>query len=108
MDWLEEVNNQEDKTALIFSFNEYMEIFNENPKRELRTTAMYLMDMFNHFGVDENGGFKLFKKDHPGAPAVAGQRRVQQKIYQNLVKFSQSKITPKAAWVLAPSKHTNI
>ena len=103
MDWLEEVNKQEDGSANIYSFNEYMDIFEKNAKRELRTTAMYLMDMFNYFGVDEQGGFNLFKKDHPNAPAVAGQRRVQQKIFQNLVNFTEEGFNNKFILLVGPN-----
>ncbi|MCO4752956.1 MAG: hypothetical protein KC478_00670, partial [Bacteriovoracaceae bacterium] len=89
MDWLEEVNKEEEKFDQIFSFDEYMEIFEKAPSRELRTTSMYLKDMFDFYGTDEEGSFKLFKKNHPNSPPVAGQKRAQEKIYQNLVNFNE-------------------
>ena len=47
MDWLEEVNTEEERVTQIFSFSEYMDILNKSPKCELRTSAQYLKDMFN-------------------------------------------------------------
>ena len=71
MEWLEEVNNQEEHIKDIFSFDEYMEIFEKNAQRELRTTAHYLRDLFDFYGKDKNGHYKLFQKEHPDAPRVA-------------------------------------
>ena len=51
MDWLEEVNNQEERIEEIFSFDEYMRIFKENYKRELRSSAMFFKDMFDVYGL---------------------------------------------------------
>ena len=50
-------NAEEERVNQIFSFNEYMDIFNKFPKTELRTSAQYLKDMFNFYGKDENGNF---------------------------------------------------
>lgn len=103
MDWLEEVNNHEERKNQILSFDEYMDLFDKNPMRELRTTSMYLKDMFDFYGKEEDGGFSLFKKDHPGSPAVAGQVRVQQKIYQNLVNFSEEGFNNKFILLVGPN-----
>ena len=88
MDWLEEVNNLEDRFEEIFSFDEYMNIFKANYRKELRTTSTYFKDMFDFYGRDEKGHFKLFKFEHPDAPKVAGQFHIQEKIYNNGIKFS--------------------
>lgn len=102
MDWLEEVN-QEEKFQEIFSFEEYMNIFEEYIERELRTTGMYFKDLFDYFGKDENGNFKLFKKEHPGAPPVAGQFRIQQEIYKNLVNFTEEGFNNKLLLLIGPN-----
>ena len=85
MEWLEEVNNQEEQFQEILSFDEYMQRLNEKSFFELRTSAHYLKDMFDYFGKTDDGHFKLFKREHPGAPKVAGQFIAQEKIYNNLV-----------------------
>ncbi|MEX0798227.1 MAG: hypothetical protein WEB87_05715 [Bacteriovoracaceae bacterium] len=103
MDWLEEVNKDEEKFDRIFSFNEYMEAFEKNPSRELRTSSMYLKDMFEFYGKDENGGFNLFKKSHPNSPPVAGQRRAQEKIFQNLVNFNEEGFNNKFILLVGPN-----
>ena len=102
MDWLEEVNNLEDRIEDIFSFDEYMNIFQENYLKELRTTAMYFKDMFDYYGRDDEGNFKLFKKEHPDAPRVAGQFHTQEKIYNNLINFTEEGFNNKFLLLIGP------
>lgn len=103
MDWLEEVNNQEERIPEIFSFDEYMEIFDKYFKRELRSSAMFFKDMFDHYGKDEKGHFKLFKRDHPNAPQVAGQFQTQEKIYNNLINFTEEGFNNKFILLVGPN-----
>lgn len=103
MDWLEEVNKEEKKFDQVCSFDEYMETFENNPSRELRTSSMYLKDMFDFYGTDEVGGFSLFKRTHPNSPPVAGQKRAQEKIYQNLVNFNEEGFNNKFILLVGPN-----
>ena len=103
MDWLEEVNTEEERVNQIFSFSEYMDILNKSPKCELRTSAQYLKDMFNFYGKDENGNFSLFKREHPGAPQVAGQFRTQERIYDNLINFTEEGFNNKFILLIGPN-----
>ena len=103
MEWLAEVNNQEERIEDIFSFDEYMNIFKENPIRELRTTAHYLKDLIDHYGLDEKGRFKVFQKEHPDAPRLAGQFRAQEKIYRNLVNFTEEGFNNKFLLLVGPN-----
>lgn len=103
MDWLEEVNNHEERIKEIFSFDEYMDQFDLHPKRELRTTAHYLKDMFNFYGRTEEGHFELFKREHPGAPVVAGQFNAQEKIYNNLINFTEEGFNNKFLLLIGPN-----
>ncbi len=103
MDWLGEVNNEKETSSQIYSFNEYMDVFEKNTKRELRTTAHYLKDMFDFYGKDEHGDFKLFKRSHPGAPQVAGQFRTQEKIYDNLINFTEEGFNNKFILLVGPN-----
>ena len=103
MEWLEEVNNQEERFEEIFSFNEYMEIFKNNYTQEMRTSALYFKDLFDYFGRDEEGHFKLFKKEHPDAPSVAGQFSTQEKIYKNLINFTEEGFNNKFLLLIGPN-----
>ncbi|MHC4915042.1 MAG: PrkA family serine protein kinase [Planctomycetota bacterium] len=83
----------------ILSFRELLELFCADPVRLSRTSAQYLVDVFEHFGAEEVpaiGGttarFSLF--DVPfenGIGAVYGEEDVQNEIYSNLRGFA-------AAW----------
>ena len=103
MDWLEEVNKEEKRVKQIFTFDDYMNELESSFKRELRTSGMYLKDMFDHFGKGEKGGFKLFKKDHPFSNKVAGGFRVQEKIYKNLMNFEEEGFNNKFLLLVGPN-----
>jgi len=103
MDWLEEVNNEEERVLQILSFDEYMNVFEENSKRELRTSSMYFKDMFEFYGKDDKGHFKLFKREHPDSPAVAGQFKTQEKIYKNLINFTEEGFNNKFLLLIGPN-----
>ena len=103
MDWLEEVNNQEERFEEIFSFDEYMDIFKESFNDQLRTSGMYFKDMFDYFGRDAEGHFKLFKREHPDAPKVAGQFLTQEKIYNNLINFTEEGFNNKFLLLIGPN-----
>jgi predicted Ser/Thr protein kinase len=103
MDWLAEVNNQKERFVEIFSFDEYMDIFDKNHRNELRTTSLYFKDMFDFYGRDEDGHFKLFKREHPEAPKVAGQFRSQEKIYNNIINFTEEGFNNKFLLLIGPN-----
>jgi serine protein kinase len=85
----------EDHTIL--SFMEYFNLVVDNPQRHLRSSAQYVVDVFDHFGRDElqlaTGRvtrFRLF--DAPfadGEGRVAGQEQVQEQLYRILANFAR-------------------
>lgn len=99
MNWLHEVNNYSE----ILSFDEYMENYEKNCGQELRTTSMYLKDMFLHYGKDKEGNFLFSKIEHPDSPPIAGQRKVQNKIYQNLINFFEEGFNNKFILLVGPN-----
>src|SRR5690606_3449296 len=103
MNWQEEVNSEEGKFNQVMSFDEYMAIFEKNFLRELRTTSIYLKNMFNFYGTGEDGSFNLFKHEHPDSPAVAGQVKVQNKIYQNILNFIEEGFNNKFLLLIGPN-----
>ena len=62
MKWMEEVNKEEGRYISTLAFDDYMNFFEKNPKKEVRPTCVYLRDMFDHFGKNENGSYKLFSR----------------------------------------------
>lgn len=87
---------------MILSFEEYLEQFHAEPRRQARSAAQYLRDAMDHYGVDEvqtPAGvlrrFRLFDgldgADDGEAPAirarVAGQEEVQTALYRQLSNF---------------------
>lgn len=103
MKWIQEVNEEQGRYSHVRSFDEYMKFFESNPERELRATATYLKDMFNHFGRSSAGGYNLFLREHPDSPPVHGQIRVQQRIYQALKNFIEEGFNNKFILLVGPN-----
>jgi serine protein kinase len=102
-DWISQASQQSDTNSEVLSFSDYMQIFENNAKLECRPTFEYIRDMLNHYGVEEDGTFKLFQTQHPDAPAVHGQVKVQQALYQNLVNFSEEGFNNKFILLIGPN-----
>lgn len=85
----------------VLSFQEYLELFAENPLRYSRDAASYLRDMFDFYGREELkrpwgslARFKLFQlpfleQADAQRDALVGQEHVQTEIYRVLNNFVQ-------------------
>ncbi|RMG19813.1 MAG: serine protein kinase PrkA [Deltaproteobacteria bacterium] len=79
----------------ILSFPEYLAEFMESPRRHARSAAMYLAEVFDHFGTETRatpvGDFVRYRLfDLPwaeGRGRVSGQEAVQQALYRILKNF---------------------
>ncbi len=103
MKWMEEVNKEEGRYTNVLAFDDYMALFEKNPEKEIRPTNIYLRDMFDYFGVNPNGSFKLFSREHADAPAVYGQVKTQKRIYQYLQNFMEEGYNNKFILLVGPN-----
>jgi len=87
MKWLETIKNDDKDFQQVLSFEQFMSQLEKNPRQAIRTSNQYLKDMFDYYGKDQEGSFKLFKHEHPGAPAVHGHKRIQHQVYQAINNF---------------------
>lgn len=101
--WINQASEQPDASLETLSYSDYMDIFEKNAKLECRPTYEYIRDMLNHFGVNDDGSFKLFQTKHPDSPAVYGQIKVQQALFQNLVNFSEEGFNNKFILLIGPN-----
>src|SRR5262245_11089144 len=79
----------------VMAFDEYFALFCAHPARQARSSAQYLVDVFDHYGVADvrhpRGTiprWKLF--DCPwdeGRDALVGQEEVQGRVYRALSNF---------------------
>lgn len=92
----EEVSNDFVKNRSILSFEEYLNLFSQNPRQQARNAAMYLKDAIDAFGselVAHPAGkirrFKIFDRTdgERGDGRVAGQEEVQNAIYRLISNF---------------------
>jgi predicted Ser/Thr protein kinase len=101
--WIEKANLEQANLHEILSFEEYMNLFEENPIKECRPNCLYLRDMFDHYGKDERGAFKLFQKNYSDSPPVNGQIKTQQEIYWNLQNFTEEGFNNKFILLIGPN-----
>jgi serine protein kinase len=103
MKWMEEVNKEEARHINTLAFDDYMILFEKNPLKEVRPTNIYLRDMFDHFGTNPDGSFKLFNRDHADAPPVFGQVKTQKRVYQYLQNFMEEGYNNKFILLIGPN-----
>jgi serine protein kinase len=83
------------KNRSILSFEEYVTLFFNEPRGQLRNAAQYLHDVMDHYGTEQvphpTGTFRRFKLfDVPSngqGGRVAGQEEVQNAVYRLLGNF---------------------
>ncbi|MEZ6186533.1 MAG: serine protein kinase PrkA [Planctomycetota bacterium] len=81
----------------ILSFPEYLELVLEDPARHTRNAALYLRDLFDHFGTTtvqtprgRQRRFKLFDAEFNGHKTrVLGQETLQNEVYKELTTFCE-------------------
>ena len=103
MKWMEEVNKEEGRYTNVLAFEDYMNLFEKNPVKEVRPTNIYLRDMFDYFGTNPNGSFTLFNREHADAPPVYGQVKTQKRIYQYLQNFMEEGYNNKFILLVGPN-----
>lgn len=103
MKWMEEVNKEEGRYQNVLAFEDYMKLFEKNTEKELRPTCIYLRDMFDYYGKNSNGSFKLFSREHADAPPVHGQIKTQQRVYQYLQNFMEEGFNNKFILLVGPN-----
>jgi predicted Ser/Thr protein kinase len=102
MDWIKEIEKQ-NLSNEVMSFEDFMHLVQEKPSVHCRPNCIYLKDMFDYFGRNEDGSFKLFQKQAPGSPAVQGQEHTQKMIYKNLSNFTEEGFNNKFILLVGPN-----
>lgn len=83
----EAVKTEYSRENRILSFDEYLELFRNDPKVHLRSSSQYMVDMMDHFGKDGER-FKVFDQEFVDSRfKVIGQESVQNNIYNILQSF---------------------
>jgi predicted Ser/Thr protein kinase len=83
------------KNRTILSFEEYLNFFLQEPRKQARNAAQYLRDAMDYFGTEPVGHptgkirrFKLFDAaGNEGGVRVAGQEEVQNALYRVISNF---------------------
>jgi serine protein kinase len=103
INWIKEANSDEETLKEVLSYEDYMDYFRQHAELQLRPSFEYLTDMLNYFGKDEKAGYKFFETKHDDAPAVYGQKTVQDAITQNLVNFQEEGFNNKFILLVGPN-----
>jgi predicted Ser/Thr protein kinase len=97
------VKKEFDSNHRILNFDEYLVLLSENPERQMRGSAQYLVHMMDYFGTSTvpthetsiqsastSRRFRIFDEPIDGiAPKVVGQEAVQNQIYKTLQSFAR-------------------
>lgn len=103
MNILNQWKNEIHKEQQILSFDQYLQMMEKNPRFFVRHSSQYLKDMFDNFGQNPDGSFKIFTKKHPQSPAVQGQTRTQNEIYQSLQNFLEDGYNSRFLLLIGPN-----
>ena len=101
--WIEQATEEAKHTENILSFHDYMDLLDKHFVRECRPTFAWLKDMFNHFGKDEHGHYKLFREYHIDALPVYGQYQAEHALVQNLLNFEEEGYNNKFLLLVGPN-----
>lgn len=85
------------------SFSEYLELVEKNPLNHLRTSNMYLKDVFEHFEKDKHGHYGLFTLDDADFKPVYGHAKIQDLIYKSLNNFIEEGYNNKFILLVGPN-----
>ncbi len=95
----------------VIGFEQYLELFSDNPRRHARNSAQYLLDCFHHFGSEtlttplgEHRRWHLM--DAPwdeGRDRLIGQEEVQDVIYRIIQNFTRQRLVNKLILLHGPN-----
>jgi predicted Ser/Thr protein kinase len=113
------IRKEFDSNRRILSFDEFLVLLGENPEKQTRGSAQYVVDMMDHFGTEpipqplpqsEQSGqhglqrFKLFDFPIDGIAAkVVGQEKVQNQIYRAFKAFARQGINNRLILLHGPN-----
>ena len=92
----ENVKKEFKEQQYILSYEEYLDVFTKKPKKLIRNSAEYMLDMFKYFGIGEikighqppQRHFTLFEKARSKSkPTIIGQEEAHASIYRVLEQF---------------------
>ena len=95
-EWIDESKNS-DQSHSTFSYEDFTEIVKQAPRKHIRNTSTYILDMLNFFtnSTSSHIGSELFQNDHHDAPAVFGQEYTKKEIHNILKSFQEEGINNK-------------
>ncbi len=111
------VKKEFDSNRRILTYDEYLSLLAENPVKQTRSSAHYIVDMMDFFGTSSVAPsdspshpgsqvqrFKIFDFPIDGiAPKVVGQEWVQSQIYRSLKAFARQGLNNKLVLLHGPN-----
>jgi serine protein kinase len=87
----------------IMSFEEFFQDLEKNPKIHLKNSAIYLKEVFDYYGKDENGFFNIFLKKDDELNNVYGNKKIQRLIYNSINNFIEQGFNNKFILLAGPN-----
>ncbi len=86
----EQVQEQFQRRKRVLSFQGYLDLVMEHPRRFTRNASQYMVSMMDHYGKTQAGGFEVFEQPfRNGKDAMAGQVEAQHGMYRLLRGFDR-------------------
>ena len=103
-----QVKTDFERTNRLLTFDEYVKMAFNDPRRHTRGSAQYMIDMLDHFGRttqrDGESHFKLFDMEFEDERhRVIAQNEVQQEIYRTLQNFVKEGVNNKLILLHGPN-----
>lgn len=93
-------NNSSDQ---IMSFEEFLQDLEKRPKLHLKNSAIYLKEVFDHYGKDKNGYFNIFLEKDDELNNVYGNKKIQRLIYNSINNFIEQGFNNKFLLLAGPN-----
>lgn len=94
---------QSNSSNQIMSFEEFLHDLEKRPKLHLRNSAMYLKEVFDHYGKDKNGYFNIFLEKDDELNNVYGNKKIQRLIYNSINNFIEQGFNNKFLLLAGPN-----
>ena len=103
-EWIEESTNS-DQSHNIFSYEDFTQFVKSSPRKHIRNTSTYILDMMNFFNSSKSKdiGADLFENDHHDAPAVYGESGTKREIQIFSKVFKEEGINNKFILLVGPN-----
>lgn len=96
-------NVVKDEKIDILCFEDFLNDVNDRPKIHLRNSSLYIKEVFDYYGKNKDGYFKLFLLEDDDYHKVYGNKKIQRLIYNSISNFIEQGFNNKFLLLAGPN-----